>query len=97
VDTVVGHPPLREIVGADALGAVARADLALAVGGARRRQSLPLRLIKPGAQHLQGARLVLVLRFLVLLNDDEPGRQMRDPDRAVSRVDRLAARPAGAK
>ena len=90
---MVGHPPLREIVGADALGAVARADLALAVGGARRRQRLPLRLVEPGAQHLQGARLVLVLRFLVLLNDDEPGRQMRDPDRAVGRVDRLAAWP----
>src|ERR1700704_3073830 len=25
-DAMIGHPPLREIVGADALGAVARAD-----------------------------------------------------------------------
>ena len=34
VDAVVGHPPLRKIVGADALGAVARPDLQLACFGA---------------------------------------------------------------
>src|SRR5262245_36897841 len=35
IDAVVAHPALREIVGADALGAVAGADLAAALGRAR--------------------------------------------------------------
>ena len=34
IDAVIGDAALREIVGADALGAVARADLILALGGA---------------------------------------------------------------
>src|SRR5260370_29052843 len=67
VDAVVGDATLREIVGADALGAVAAADLALPIGGARRGERLTLHLIEPGTQHLQGARPVLVLRLLVLL------------------------------
>ena len=53
VDAVVGHPPLRKIVGADALRAVARADLALA----RRRRArsscfCALQVVEPRAQHL---------------------------------------------
>ena len=35
IDAVIGDAALRKIIGADALGAVARADLALALGGAR--------------------------------------------------------------
>jgi len=35
-DAMVRHPPLRKVVGADALGAVARADLAAPVLGALR-------------------------------------------------------------
>src|SRR5438445_12242729 len=35
VDAVVGHPPLREIVGADTLRSIAAANLVLALGGAR--------------------------------------------------------------
>src|SRR5271155_2152402 len=38
-----------------------------------------------------------MLGFLVLLNDDEPSRQMGDPYRTVGRIDRLTARPAGAE
>src|SRR5438270_3223872 len=94
VDAVVGHPALREVIGADVLRAVARADLALAVGGARRGECLAPHLIEPGAQHLQRAGLVLMLRFLVLLDHHEAGRQMGDPDSAVGGVDRLSARPA---
>src|ERR1700731_3115708 len=33
VDTVIGHPALREVVGADPLGAIARTHQALACGG----------------------------------------------------------------
>ena len=36
--------------------------------------------------------LVLELRLLVLHRDDDPGRQVRDPDGGVGRVDALAAR-----
>lgn len=35
VDSVVGYPPLREIVGANPLAPVPRSDEALAVGGIR--------------------------------------------------------------
>src|SRR5262249_59414504 len=35
IDAVVAHAPLRKIISADALGAVARADLAAPLGGAR--------------------------------------------------------------
>src|SRR6266851_193424 len=94
-DAMVGHPALREVVGADPLGAVAAANLALAIGGTDRGLRLPLHLIEPGTQHFEGARLVLVLRFLVLLDHDEPGREVGDADRAVGGVDRLPAWPAG--
>ena len=43
--------------------------------GALVGQPLALQLVEPGAQHLQRLGLVLVLRFLVLLDDDEAGRQ----------------------
>ena len=43
------------------------------------------------SQHLERLGLVLVLRFLILLGDDEPGREMGDAHRAVSGVDRLTA------
>ena len=52
-----------------------------------------LQLVEPGAQHLQRLRLVLVLRLLVLLDDDEAGGQMGDAHGAVGGVDRLAAGP----
>ena len=37
-----------------------------------------------------------MLAFLVLLDDDETRRKVRDPDRRVGGVDRLTSRPAGA-
>src|SRR5215469_11817904 len=93
VDAVVGDAALREIIGPHPLRAVTAADLALAVGGARRIARLPFQLVEPRAQHLEGTRLVLVLRFLVLLDHHEPGRQMGDAHRAVGGVDRLPTRP----
>src|SRR5690606_10292174 len=72
---------------------IARADLALARGRAFGVPPLAFRLVEAGAQHLHGLRLVLVLRLLVLLTDDDPGGNVGDADRAVRRVDRL---PAGA-
>jgi hypothetical protein len=43
-----------------------------------------------------GLVAVLELRLLVLHGDDEPGRLVGDPDRAIGGVDRLAARPGRA-
>src|SRR5207237_474276 len=78
VDPMVGHPPLREIICADSLRAVARADHRFARTGALRSQPLALQLVEAGTEHLQGLGLVLVLRLLVLLDDDEPGGQVGD-------------------
>src|SRR5262245_60046964 len=64
VDAMVGHAPLWEVVGADALGAVTRTDHAapaLRFGGLL----LGLRAFEQaGAQNLQRLGLVLVLRLL---------------------------------
>src|SRR5215831_7837708 len=59
-DAVIGDPPLREIVGADALRAVARADLALALRGPRVGRLLALQLIEARAQHLHGKAAILM-------------------------------------
>src|SRR5262249_3776253 len=97
VDPMIGDPALRKIVGADALRSVAAAALPLSPGGTGAGAGLPLHLVKTRAQNLERSRLVLVLGFLVLLNDNEPGRQMGNPYSAVGRVDRLAARTARPK
>src|SRR5690242_7500369 len=88
---MVGHESLRKIVGPDPLRAIARTDHRFASTGALVRQSLSFHFEQAGSQHLQRLRLVLVLRLLVLLDDYEAGRKVGDPDRAVSRVDGLAA------
>src|SRR5436853_3558948 len=94
-DAMIGDASLGEIVGADALRAVAGADLALALRGPRIRRFLPLLLVEPGAQDLHGEAAVLMLR-LFRRDDDEAGRQMRDADGRIRLVDVLAAGAAGA-
>lgn len=59
-------PRLREVVGADALGAVAAADQLHALARLRQALALALRLVQAGAQHLERLGLVLVLGPLVL-------------------------------
>src|SRR6266536_2129140 len=91
-DAVVGHPVLREVVGADALGAVQRADLRAALG---RELSLLLGdgpVEQAGAEHAQGLLAVLDLRLLVLHGDDDPGGQVGHAHRRVGGVDGLATR-----
>src|SRR5690606_2487157 len=84
VDPVVGHPPLREVVRADPLGAVAGADEAApalgCLGLAPRHLGVPQ--LRPEQRHRPGA--VLVLRALVLALVDDAGRLMRDPDRRIA-------------
>src|SRR5215471_2419986 len=61
VDAVIAHPALREVVGADALGAVARADLAAPLGGAGGVLLLPLMVVESRPQHGQRLGAVAVL------------------------------------
>ena len=94
---VVGDAVLREVVGADPLGAVDGADLAAAgvagggvgllLGGGQ----------QPGAQDAHRLLLVLQLALLVLAADHDPGRDVGDADRGVGGVDALAARAAAAE
>src|SRR3546814_6250594 len=93
VDAVIGDAALREIVGADAFRAVARADHRAARARAFGVQALAFGLVEPGAQDAERLGLVLVLRFLVLLDDDEAGGQMGDAHRRIGGVDRLADGP----
>src|SRR5262249_6410819 len=51
IDAGVTHPPLRKTIGADALGAIAGADLPGRLGGARRVLLLTFEIVEPGAQH----------------------------------------------
>src|ERR1043165_9361895 len=53
VDAVVGDAVLREVVGTDAVAAVAAADLFLAQGGAFAFQARALGVVEPSAQPAQ--------------------------------------------
>src|SRR6267142_42796 len=90
-DAVIGDPPLREIVGADALGAVARADEGFARRGFLRLLLTQLFVLDACRQHRKRLFLVLMLRAAVLAFHHYPGRQMRDAHRRVGLVDVLAA------
>src|SRR5438445_7469348 len=85
-----------QLVGLEHVGAdlVAPADVGLGgVGGASLGLALlQLGFVQPGLQLLHRRRAVLVLRTLVLASDDDPRRDMGDPDGAVGRVDVLPAR-----
>ena len=87
---VVGNPVLRKVVGADLLGARARADLRVP----RRRLlgllPLALRLVEPRAQHAHRLVAVLELRALVLHRHGDARRQVCDADGRVGGVDRLS-------
>src|SRR4051812_3925639 len=96
-DAVVGDAALREVVGADLRRAVARADLRLAHARALRFLLGDPRVEQSRAQHLHRLELVLELRLLVLLADDDAARDVRDAHRGVGRVDALPARPRGAE
>src|SRR6266545_7989174 len=95
VDAVVRDAALGNVVGADALAALARADLAAAVGGDRGSLLLLRALEQPGLEHPKRLCPVLDLGALVLAGDDEPRRDVGEPHGGVGRVDALAARPRG--
>jgi hypothetical protein len=88
---VIADAALRKIVGADALGTVARADLAFAFGGACRIELGAFQVVKLGPQHRHRLCLVLVLRTLGLHVNGDAARNMRHPDGGFGLVNVLAA------
>src|SRR5690606_15205133 len=71
VDAVIGHASLREVVRANTLRSIPRADEALA---ARGRLALALRdlgVAQPGREERHRARAILMLGALVLALDDD--------------------------
>src|SRR5436189_1138717 len=95
-DAVVGHAALREVVGADLLRALARADLGTALGCFGRLLLGQLLLVQACSQHAHRLLAVLVLGLLVLHRHHDSCRPMRDAHRRVGGVDRLAAWTGGA-
>src|SRR5882757_303779 len=91
-DAVIGDPSLRKIIGADALGAVARADQGFARGGFLGLLLAALLVLDARREHCKRLFLVLVLRAPVLAFHDDAGWQMRDSHGGVGLVDVLAAR-----
>src|SRR5690606_6648162 len=83
----------RVIVGADALGAVTRADQRFAFAGDPGLLFVDLCRLDAGSEYAHGLRLVLVLTAVVLAFDDDAGRQVGDAHGRVGLVDVL---PAGA-
>src|SRR4030095_7858921 len=90
-DAMVGDARLREVVRPDLLGAVARSDHALALGGDRPLLLGLLDLEEPRLQHAHRLGLVLDLAALVLALDDEAGRQVRQAHGRGGGVDALAS------
>src|SRR4051794_17780710 len=96
MDAMVGHPILWEVVGADLVRSVARADQRLPGGRVLLALPAPLGFLEPRTKHGHRLGLVLVLALLVLDLDDGAGREVRDPHGRVGRVDRLATGARGA-
>ena len=92
LDAAVRDPVLGEVVGADLLRTVAASRPGppprAPAGGAAPQQPCP--------QDAHGLLLVLKLRLLVLHGDDDPGREVRDPNGRVGRVHALATGPGRA-
>src|SRR5437667_7483405 len=90
-DAVIGDAVLRDIVGADFLGAVAGLDLPAAFGGESGLALFLLLLVQARAENAHGFGAILDLRFFVLLGNDEYTRNVRDAHGGVCGVDGLAA------
>ena len=94
---MVANPPLREIIGANALGAITTADLRFTLRRAFAVNAGALCFKKPCAHDLHGAGAVFMLRFFILLADGDTTWQMRYTHRAFCGVDVLPASTTGAK
>src|SRR5438105_3410767 len=97
MNAVIGNAVLGEVVGADLLRPVTRADLGATLPGARSFLLRQHPVEQPRAQHLQRLDLVLQLALLILALHHQAARQVRDAHRTVGRVDTLTTRPARAE
>src|SRR3989344_5270985 len=97
VDAVVREPPLREVVGADAVAAVAAADQALAQSGLLGGAFAALLFLDTCLQHLQRLGLVAVLAAAVLAFGHDAGGQVDHTHGRIGLVDVLATGAAGAE
>src|SRR5215210_5692237 len=93
---MVRYPSLREVVGADLRGAVARPDLRLTEGALLLGTLAHLAFQEAGLQDPHGLLLVLELALLVLAGHDQARWLVCDPDRRVRGVHALAAGTARA-
>ena len=96
VDAMVGDASLRKVVGADALGTVARADQGFARGRFLHLRCTALLVLDARGQHGKRAILVLVLRAAVLAFGNNAGGQVGDAHGGLGLVDVLAAGTGGA-
>ena len=92
---MITHPALGIVVGADALGTVAGANLQLALGCHLLVRFPLLLLIDAAAQDLQRLFPVLELAALVLAFHYDAGGQVGHTDRRLGLVDMLSAGSAG--
>src|SRR5262245_47486159 len=93
IDPVVGHAVLREVIGADAFGAVAGADQALALGRTLGPLLLDHGVVDAHADHSPAVGLVLVLAAFGAALGDDAGGDVCEPHAALRLVLVL---PAGA-
>src|SRR5215467_12655248 len=91
IDAVIADATLWEIIGADALGAIAGADLAAPVRGALGVALLPLGVVELRPQQRHGLGTIAMLRALLLHDDDDPARDVGDTHGGFGLVDVLAA------
>ena len=94
---MIGQAALREVVGANAVAAVARANQALAQGGFFGFALFALFLLNTRLQHLQGLGLVAVLAAAVLALGHDARGQVHHAHGGVGLVDVLATGTAGAE
>src|SRR3972149_11280030 len=94
---MVSDPTLREIISANPLPPVPRADLQTSRLGDLCLLLGPGQLEQPGSQDLQGLGTGLVLRLLILASDHHAGRQAGDPHGRIGSVPRLPAWTGGAE
>ena len=97
VDTVVGEPVLREVIGANPLAAIARPHERLAFCRTLVVLDLPSVFIDSRLQHTKCLGQILVLALFVLALHDDAGFHVREPDGRGGLVDMLPARTACAE
>jgi hypothetical protein len=88
---MIGDAIFLEIIRADFFRTVAAADLRFALGGLRVVNFLFFDFLQARAQNAHRFFAVFDLRFFVLHRNDDAGRQMRQTNGGISRVDRLTA------